>query len=150
MVENQSQKGRHGRSEIQDIRESRSGESPTRENASGLLTFGSIGYHRRSAKYVQPKLNYNRSTIHVCLTAGGSADPEINSTLAAVLKAAKAGGVPKVNVETALKKVGLGLMCTSESDFYLGGRREGQGEPAYYVRGNGVRCSRGDDVSVSE
>lgn len=37
--------------------------------------------------------------------AGGSADPNTNAALAAVLRAAKSSGVPKSNVENALKKV---------------------------------------------
>ena len=36
---------------------------------------------------------------------GGSADPEQNNSLAAALKRAKAAGVPKDNIENALKKV---------------------------------------------
>jgi transcriptional/translational regulatory protein YebC/TACO1 len=38
--------------------------------------------------------------------AGGSADPEKNSSLAAALRNAKSEGVPKANIENALKKVG--------------------------------------------
>jgi len=42
--------------------------------------------------------------------AGGSADPNTNAALAAVLRAAKSSGVPRVNIENALKKV-RGPMC---------------------------------------
>lgn len=38
-------------------------------------------------------------------TGGGSADPGLNSALAAVLKNAKSVGVPKDNIEKALAKV---------------------------------------------
>lgn len=37
--------------------------------------------------------------------AGGSADPSTNGALAVVLKAAKSSGVPRTNIENALKKV---------------------------------------------
>jgi len=37
--------------------------------------------------------------------AGGSADPITNAALAAALKAAKSSGVPRINIENALKKV---------------------------------------------
>ena len=37
--------------------------------------------------------------------AGGSADPSVNAALAAVLRAAKSAGVPRSNIENALKKV---------------------------------------------
>jgi len=37
--------------------------------------------------------------------AGGSADPSTNAALAATLKAAKSSGVPRANIENALKKV---------------------------------------------
>jgi len=37
--------------------------------------------------------------------AGGSTDPNTNAALAAVLKAAKSSGVPRSNIENALKKV---------------------------------------------
>lgn len=39
------------------------------------------------------------------LAEGGSADPELNTALAAVIKRARVQGVPKDNVENALKKV---------------------------------------------
>lgn len=49
------------------------------------------------------------SSLPICLTppsvAGGSADPNINAALAAALRAAKSSGVPKANIENALKKV---------------------------------------------
>jgi transcriptional/translational regulatory protein YebC/TACO1 len=37
--------------------------------------------------------------------AGGSADPSINAALVAALRAAKSSGVPRANIENALKKV---------------------------------------------
>jgi hypothetical protein len=39
--------------------------------------------------------------------AGGSADPSVNAALAAILKAAKSSGVPRNNIESALKKVSM-------------------------------------------
>lgn len=39
------------------------------------------------------------------LVAGSSADPSTNAALAAVLRAAKSSGVPRSNIENALKKV---------------------------------------------
>lgn len=36
---------------------------------------------------------------------GGSADPELNTALAAVIKRYKLQGVPKDNLESAVKKV---------------------------------------------
>lgn len=39
--------------------------------------------------------------------AGGSADPAINNALANVLRAAKAAGVPKDNIERAIARVSL-------------------------------------------
>lgn len=47
--------------------------------------------------------------ISIPITAGGgSIDPGINLTLATVLKRLKAQGVPKENVENALKRVAGG------------------------------------------
>ena len=42
---------------------------------------------------------------------GGSADPETNHALAAVIKKAKSQGVPRDNLEKALKKVDAHLMA---------------------------------------
>lgn len=39
------------------------------------------------------------------MIGGGSTDPEKNTTLAAVLRTAKASGVPRDNIERALAKV---------------------------------------------
>lgn len=39
------------------------------------------------------------------ISDGGSADPETNATLAAVIKRVKSQGVPKDNIESALKRV---------------------------------------------
>ena len=57
-------------------------------------------------------------------TAGGSADPSTNSALAAVLRAAKSSGVPRINIENALKKV-RDPMC----DPYLARRRVNTRKP---------------------
>ena len=47
--------------------------------------------------------------VPISITAGGgSIDPEINLTLATVLKRLKAQGVPKENVENALKRAAGG------------------------------------------
>lgn len=40
-----------------------------------------------------------------CTLDGGSIDPDMNATLAAALKAARAAGVPKDNIERAMNKV---------------------------------------------
>lgn len=42
--------------------------------------------------------------IAVAVRQGGSADPEVNSALAAAIKRAKSAGVPKDNLEKAVKK----------------------------------------------
>ncbi|KAF9792352.1 YebC-like protein [Thelephora terrestris] len=42
--------------------------------------------------------------IMVAVRSGGSADPSVNAALAAILKAAKSSGVPRNNIESALKK----------------------------------------------
>ncbi|KAI0687187.1 YebC-like protein [Cytidiella melzeri] len=49
---------------------------------------------------------YGKAVKDVAVAArqGGSADPEVNSALAAVLKRAKSQGVPRDNLEKALKK----------------------------------------------
>ncbi len=39
------------------------------------------------------------------VSVGGSPDPELNAGLAAILKRAKTNGVPKENIDRALKKV---------------------------------------------
>jgi hypothetical protein len=39
------------------------------------------------------------------ISDGGSADPEKNVALSNVIKKARAGGVPKANIESALQKV---------------------------------------------
>ena len=41
------------------------------------------------------------------ISVGGSIDPEKNVALFNVLKKARAGGVPKANIESALQKVRL-------------------------------------------
>jgi len=58
----------------------------------------------------QRSMIYGRAARDIVVAArtGGSADPERNAALAAVLKAAKAQGVPKANVENALKKASGG------------------------------------------
>lgn len=42
-------------------------------------------------------------------SAGGSADPDLNATLATALRKAKVAGVPKDNIEKALARVCLYL-----------------------------------------
>ncbi|KZP20880.1 YebC-like protein [Athelia psychrophila] len=46
--------------------------------------------------------------ILVAARNGGSIDPDMNATLAAALKAARAAGVPKDNIERAMNKAGGG------------------------------------------
>ncbi|TFK55264.1 DUF28-domain-containing protein [Heliocybe sulcata] len=48
--------------------------------------------------------NQTNRDITVAIKTGGSPDPEKNSALAAVLKAAKANGVPKENIQKALDR----------------------------------------------
>jgi len=63
----------------------------------------SLGYYGRSPVYVPRfKLLPIGSLPPV---AGGSADPNTNAALAAVLRAAKSSGVPRTNIENALRKV---------------------------------------------
>ena len=54
-------------------------------------------------------MSFDSSSLPICLTpspvAGGSADPNVNAALAAVLRATKSSGVPRANIENALKKV---------------------------------------------
>lgn len=50
----------------------------------------------------------SRSCIFVsfyAFAAGGSADSSTNAALAAALRAAKSAGVPRTNIENALRKV---------------------------------------------
>jgi transcriptional/translational regulatory protein YebC/TACO1 len=60
------------------------------------------------------------------LVAGGSTDPENNTALATVLRAAKASAVPKENIERALAKVRHqileGAVCSASR---TGKRRKG-------------------------
>lgn len=57
----------------------------------------------------------------ITISDGGGADPAQNTTLAAVLKRIKSQGVPKDNIENALKKVRLScVQCLrSQSGFSL-------------------------------
>ncbi|PCH38369.1 DUF28-domain-containing protein [Wolfiporia cocos MD-104 SS10] len=61
---------------------------------------------------------YARATkeIMTAVRTGGSVDPEVNASLAATLKRVKAQGVPKENIENALKKVAGG---SKAGDQYL-------------------------------
>ena len=61
---------------------------------------------------------------------GGSADPEQNNSLAAALKRAKAAGVPKDNIENALKKVRdryIAVRARCRHGRHVGCWRQGQG-----------------------
>lgn len=60
------------------------------------------GHHDCHETYVHRKLP--RVSSHR-IAEGGGPDPEVNSTLAAVIKRVKAQGVPKDNIEAAIKKV---------------------------------------------
>ena len=58
--------------------------------------------------------------------AGGSADPSTNVALAAALRAAKASGVPRSNIENALKKVRgptFGKSSGKHADYRLAGTK---------------------------
>jgi hypothetical protein len=78
---------------------------------------------------------------------GGSADPERNVALFNAVKKARADGVPKVNIESALQKVlgnavlrrVLGLIFFL---LYLGCRREGWSWTACNIRGACARLGR--------
>ncbi len=65
---------------------------------------------------------------------GGSPDPEQNKALAAALRRAKDSGVPKDNIENALKKVRdstwSGSTSSAANASPSGCRREGQGRRA--------------------
>ena len=56
---------------------------------------------------VRPALIHRKSYEQCVLSDGGSADPALNFTLAAVLAKVKAAGVPKQNIEKAFAKVRL-------------------------------------------
>ncbi|KAI0371737.1 YebC-like protein [Pilatotrama ljubarskyi] len=62
---------------------------------------------RKGANDIKKGLLYSRTykEIAIAVRSGGNADPEQNNALAAVLKRAKKEGVPKENIENALKKV---------------------------------------------
>ncbi|KAI0336276.1 YebC-like protein, partial [Cubamyces sp. BRFM 1775] len=62
---------------------------------------------KKGANDIKKGLLYSRTYREIALAArlGGSPDPEQNNALAAVLKRAKSQGVPKENIENALKKV---------------------------------------------
>jgi hypothetical protein len=76
-------------------------------------------YHKYSPSYHQssrapPKLTDVRA-FRCCarnLVDGGSADPEKNIALFNVVKKARADGVPKTNIESALQKVRICVMRT--------------------------------------
>ncbi|KAI0362706.1 YebC-like protein, partial [Trametes cingulata] len=62
---------------------------------------------RKGVNDIKKGLLYSRTykDIALAVRSGGSTDPEQNNALAAVLKRAKKEGVPKENIENALKKV---------------------------------------------
>ncbi|KAI0637222.1 YebC-like protein, partial [Trametes polyzona] len=68
---------------------------------------------RKGANDIKKGLLYSRTyrvrravvSLEVLKVCGGSADPDQNNALAAVIKRAKTQGVPKENIENALKKV---------------------------------------------
>ncbi|KZT11508.1 DUF28-domain-containing protein [Laetiporus sulphureus 93-53] len=63
---------------------------------------------------------YSKATrdIAIAVRSGGSADPDLNAALAAVLKRVKQQGVPKDNIETALKKA-AGAKDRSDQQFLV-------------------------------
>ncbi|KAI0807263.1 YebC-like protein [Fomes fomentarius] len=65
---------------------------------------------RKGANDIQKGALYSRAFREIVLAArnGGSADPELNNALAAAVKRAKETGVPKDNIENALKKAAGG------------------------------------------
>jgi len=65
----------------------------------------SLGYYGRSPMCVSRFKLPPTSVSLVSPVAGGSADPITNAALAAALRAAKSSGVPRINIENALKKV---------------------------------------------
>ncbi|OBZ75181.1 hypothetical protein A0H81_04562 [Grifola frondosa] len=62
--------------------------------------------------------------IMLAVRSGGNADPEQNTALAAVIKRAKAAGIPKDNIENALKKA-------------VGGKEKGDQQLTYEAMGPG-------------
>ena len=63
-----------------------------------------LGHHGRSPMY-GPRFRLPPMGLIPSLVAGGSTDPNTNAALATVLRAAKSSGVPRSNIENALKKV---------------------------------------------
>ncbi|GBE82454.1 DUF28-domain-containing protein [Sparassis latifolia] len=63
--------------------------------------------HKKGANDAQKGAIYSKAYRDIVLAVrnGGNADPDLNAALAVVLKKVKAQGVPKENVENALKKV---------------------------------------------
>ncbi|OJT14138.1 hypothetical protein TRAPUB_9249 [Trametes pubescens] len=61
----------------------------------------------KGANDMKKGMLYSRAYREIALAvrSGGSADPDQNHVLAAVLKRSKTQGVPKENIETALKKI---------------------------------------------
>lgn len=64
-----------------------------------------LGRYGRSPVYVPPFKLLPIGLTPPPPVAGGSADPNTNAALAAVLRAAKSSGVPRTNIENALRKV---------------------------------------------
>lgn len=83
---------------------SRVGSFQCSHAASAAYVFALLGHHDRSSVYARRFRLLPMGLIPSPL-AGGSADPSTNAALATVLRAAKSSGVPKANIENALKKV---------------------------------------------
>ncbi|KIP04781.1 hypothetical protein PHLGIDRAFT_180046 [Phlebiopsis gigantea 11061_1 CR5-6] len=62
--------------------------------------------HKKGANDLKKGELYGRASrdILLAIRQGGSADPEANSALAAVVRRARSQGVPKDNIETCIKK----------------------------------------------
>ncbi|CAL1704075.1 unnamed protein product [Somion occarium] len=62
--------------------------------------------HQKGAADIKKANVYSKASqdIVVAARSGGSADPEVNMALAAAVKRAKSQGVPKENIENALKR----------------------------------------------
>ncbi|KAF9653055.1 YebC-like protein [Thelephora ganbajun] len=63
---------------------------------------------KKGVNDIKKSMVYGKASrdIMVAVRSGGSADPNTNAALAAVLRVAKLSGVPRINIENALKKVG--------------------------------------------
>ncbi|KAI0078990.1 YebC-like protein [Panus rudis PR-1116 ss-1] len=66
--------------------------------------------HKKGANDIKKGKLYSKAARDIVLAArtGGSPDPEVNATLAAAVKKARSQGVPKDNIENALKRAAGG------------------------------------------